>query len=168
MAIIDGFLEGVERLLKQVCLFLVIGLSVLVFLSVFFRYLFNSPIDWADEVVGFFILGLTYIGSAVACGRRSQIYVEILESVLKKKPGALKWLRIVTDAVVMIVLTLMAYVGMQLCIDCRAQKTGILLLSYFWVYLIMPVGVSFMVLMMIKRLKTDVRKGFGAVSRAAH
>ena len=63
------------------------GAGVLVFSSVLFRYLFNNPLEWADEVVGFFILGLTYFGSAVACGRRSQIYVEILESALKKKPG---------------------------------------------------------------------------------
>lgn len=168
MAMIDGFLEGVERFLKQMCLVLVIGLSILVFLSVLLRYLFNSPLEWADEVVGFFILGLTYFGSAVACGRRSQIYVEMLESSLKKKPGALRWVRIVTDAVVMIVLTLMVFMGLQLCIDCRSQRTGILMLSYFWVYLIMPVGVAFMILMMIKRLRMDMRKGFGADGRAAH
>ena len=168
MAMIDGFLEEVEHFLKRMCLILVIGLSILVFTSVFLRYLFNSPLEWADEVVGFFILGLTYFGSAVACGRRSQIYVELLESSLKKKPGALKWLRIVTDAIVMIVLALMVFAGLQLCIDCRTQKTGILLLSYFWVYLIMPVGVAFMVLMMIKRLRMDMQKGFGADGRAAH
>ncbi|MDP1993547.1 MAG: TRAP transporter small permease [Syntrophales bacterium] len=167
MALTDGFLEGVERLLKQVCLALVIGLSVLVFCSVFFRYLLNSPIEWADEVVGFFILGLTYFGSAVACGRRSQIYVEILESALKGKPDALRGIRIVTDTVTVITLALMVFVGFQLCIDSRAQKTGILLLSYFWVYLFMPVGASFMILMMIKRLRMDLRKGFRAEDPAA-
>jgi TRAP-type C4-dicarboxylate transport system permease small subunit len=167
MAITDSFLEGVERLLKRVCLVLVIGLSVLVFCSVFFRYLFNSPIEWADEVVGFFILGLTYFGSAVACSRRSQIYVEILESALKGKLGALRVIRIVTDTVTVITLALMVFVGFQLCIDSRAQKTGILLLSYFWVYLFMPVGASFMILMMIKRLRMDLRKGFCAEDPAA-
>ena len=51
----------------------------------------------------------------------------------------------------MIVLkALMVFVGLQLCIDCRTQKTGILLLSYFWVYL-MCQRVAFMILMMIKR-----------------
>jgi TRAP-type C4-dicarboxylate transport system permease small subunit len=167
MATIDAFLEGAERLLERICLFLVIGLSLLVFLSVLFRYLFNSPIEWADEVVGFFILGLTYIGSAVACGRRSQIYVEILESSLKNKPGALRWIRIATDAVTMITLALMVFVGLQLCMDCRSQKTGILLLSYFWVYLIMPTGASFMIIMMLKRLRMDLRRGFGADDPAA-
>jgi TRAP-type C4-dicarboxylate transport system permease small subunit len=153
-----SLLDRVERSLKWVCTALVIGLAALVFSSVMFRYLLNNPIDWADEVVGFFILGLTYFGSAVACSRRSQIYVELVESALKKKPGALRWVRISVDTVVMIALIAMMFVGLQLCIDCRTQKTGILVLSYFYVYLIMPIGVSFMILMMIKKLIQDTRR----------
>ncbi|MBI5581876.1 MAG: TRAP transporter small permease [Deltaproteobacteria bacterium] len=168
MTTLDRLLEELERVLKWICVALVVGLSVLVFLSVFLRYLFNSPLEWADEVVGFFILGLTYFGSAVACGRRSQIYVELLESFLKKKPGALRWVRVLTDGVVMIALVLMVLVGLQLCVDCRTQKTGILMLSYFWVYMIMPVGVAFMLLMMVKRLKFDLQRGFVTDNSAAH
>ena len=106
------FLDRVDHSLKWVCTALVIGLALLVFSSVLFRYLLNSPIEWADEVVGFFILGLTYFGSAVACSRRSQIYVEILESALKKAPGALRWVRIAVDTVVMIALVAMVFVGL--------------------------------------------------------
>jgi TRAP-type C4-dicarboxylate transport system permease small subunit len=164
----DIFLKKVEHFLKWICMALVIGLAVLVFSSVLFRYLFNSPLEWADEVVGFFILGLTYFGSAVACGRRSQIYVELLESALKKNSGALRWVRVIIDSIVMVTLILMVFVGFQLCVDCRTQKTGILVLSYFWVYMIMPVGVGFMVLMMIKRLVQDLRKGIETNTSKAH
>jgi TRAP-type C4-dicarboxylate transport system permease small subunit len=164
----DIFLQKVEHSLRWICMALVIGLAILVFSSVLFRYLFNSPLEWADEVVGFFILGLTYFGSAVACGRRSQIYVELLESALKKNQGALRWVRVIIDGIVMITLILMVWVGFQLCVDCRTQKTGILVLSYFWVYMIMPVGVGFMVLMMIKKLVKDLRKGFEANTSKAH
>jgi TRAP-type C4-dicarboxylate transport system permease small subunit len=165
--VMDSLLDGLERVLKWVCVALVIGLTVLVFLSVLLRYLFNSPLEWADEVVGFFILGLTYFGSAIACSRRSQIYVELLESSLKKSPGALRWVRLITDGVAMIALVLMVFVGFQLCIDSRTQKTGILMLSYFWVYLIMPVGVASMLLMMVKRLRLDLRRGFEPDSSTA-
>jgi len=164
----DLFFERVGHSLKWICTGLVVGLALLVFFSVLLRYLFNNPLEWADEVVGFFILGLTYFGSAVACGRRSQIYVEILETALKKNPGALRWVRVIIDGIVMIVLILMVFVGFQLCVDCKTQKTGILVLSYFWVYMIMPVGVGFMVLMMIKRLIQDLRKGIESNSSKAH
>jgi TRAP-type transport system small permease protein len=164
----DLFFERVGHSLKWICTGLVVGLALLVFFSVLLRYLFNNPLEWADEVVGFFILGLTYFGSAVACGRRSQIYVEILETALKKNPGALRWVRVIIDGIVMIVLILMVFVGFQLCVDCKTQKTGILVLSYFWVYMIMPVGVGFMVLMMIKRLIQDLRKGIESNSSTAH
>jgi TRAP-type C4-dicarboxylate transport system permease small subunit len=164
----DIFFNRVEYSLKWICMTLVIGLAVLVFSSVLFRYLFNNPLEWADEVVGFFILGLTYFGSAVACGRRSQIYVELLESALKKNPGALRWVRVIIDGIVMITLILMVFVGFQLCVDCRTQKTGILVLSYFWIYMIMPVGVGFMVLMMTKKLIQDLRKGLETNSSKAH
>ena len=168
MKTFDILFKKVEHSLKWICMALVIGLAVLIFSSVLFRYLFNSPLEWADEMVGFFILGLTYFGSAVACGRRSQIYVELLESALKKSPGALRWVRVIIDGIVMITLMLMVFVGFQLCVDCRTQKTGILVVSYFWVYMIMPVGVGFMVLMMIKRLIQDLRKGLETNSSIAH
>ena len=82
---------------------LVIGLGVLVFSSVMFRYFFNSPIEWADEVVGFFILGLTYCGSqwpgpqvADLCGDSGISFEE--------ETGALRWVRISVDTVVMVTL----------------------------------------------------------------
>jgi TRAP-type C4-dicarboxylate transport system permease small subunit len=164
----DLFFERVEHFLKWMCTALVMGLTVLVFFSVLFRYLFNNPLDWADEMVGFFILGLTYFGSAVACGRRSQIYVEILESALKKNPRALRWIRVIIDGIVMTVLILMVFVGFRLCLNSQTQKTGILVLSYFWVYMIMPVGAGFMVLMIIKRLIQDLRRGLETNSSRAH
>jgi len=152
-----AFLDGVERSLKWVCMGLVVGLTVLVFASVLCRYLLNAPIEWSDEVVGFFILALTYFGSAAACSRRSQIYVELLESTLKTHPAALRWVRLSVDLVVMLALAAMVAVGLQLCVDCQSQRTGILVLSYFYVYLIMPLGVTFMVLMIIRKLILDRR-----------
>ena len=168
MTRIESFLEGVESLLKWMCVALVIGLTLVVFLSVVFRYALSNPLEWVDEVVGFFILGLTYFGSAMACGRRSQIYVEVLESALKGSPRALLWARIITDGITMVALSLMVYVGFQLCLSCEAQKTEILMLSYFWVYMIMPVGVAFMLLMMLKRLIFEMRSDVHTESSAAH
>ena len=104
----------------------------------------------------------------MACSRRSQIYVEIVESALRRNQGRCDGCESAVDTVVMIALVTMVFVGFHLCVDCRTQKTGILVLSYFYVYLIMPVGVSFMILMMIKKLIQDTRKGLEPKTVAAH
>jgi TRAP-type C4-dicarboxylate transport system permease small subunit len=153
-----SWLERIETGLKWLNMALVVGLTTLVFLAVLLRYALNYPLQWSDEVVGLLILALTYFGAALGSANKRHIYVEILESWLcRGHPGANRVVRVLTDLVTMAALGVMVGVGFHLALESQEQKTGILVLSYFWVYLVMPTGVALMVLMTLKRLLEDLQ-----------
>lgn len=156
MKTLDTFFRSLVVILRWLCMSLVLGLAVLVFFKVFFRYVLNNPIVWSDEVIMLMLLSLTYLGAALAAHRRSHINVELLEVVVaKRNPAAIKIIRLINDVVTMAVLVIISFFGFKISLFSRDQETDILLLSYFWVYIILPIGLVFMVLMMFKRILDD-------------
>jgi TRAP-type C4-dicarboxylate transport system permease small subunit len=153
MKTIESVLRALVVVLRWLCMSLVIGLAVLVFFKVFFRYVLNNPIVWSDEAIMLMLLSLTYLGAALAAHRRSHISVELLETVLaKKKPTAVRTIRLISDVLTMAILSVITVFGVKLSLFSSDQETDILLLSYFWVYIILPIGLIFIMLMMFKRI----------------
>ena len=153
MQVATSFFNLLTNFLRGICLILVIGLPVTVFFKVFFRYVVGSPLVWSDEVIMLMLLTLTYFGAALAAHNRSHINVEILESIIKKygeKP--LRIYHLVLDVVFLSVLSVILYYGVRISFYSSDQVTDILMISYFWVYLILPIGLLFIILMIFKRI----------------
>ena len=150
---IDTIYQFLVNFLQWLCLGLVIGLTVMVFFKVFFRYVLNNPIVWSDEIIMILMLCLTYFGAALAAYRGGHINVEILESMLggKKSRGG-RILRRINDIITVLLLTIVSYFGVKLSLYSRDQQTDILLLSYFWIYIVLPIGLFFMVVLIIKKI----------------
>lgn len=144
------------HVLRWICLGMVLGMSVLVVFSVFFRYALNDPIVWSDEVIMLMLLSLTYLGAALAASQRGHISVELLESIIKKQgESALKKMRLIQDLVIVVVLGVIAVYAFKIARFSQDQQTDVMLLSYFWVYFILCVGMLFMILMIFKRICED-------------
>jgi len=139
--------------LQWLCLGLVTGLTVMVFFKVFFRYVLNSPIVWSDEVIMMLMLCLTYFGAALAVNRGGHISVELLETILGGKASrAARILRRINDIVTVVLLAVVIFFGVKLSLYSRDQQTDILLLSYFWIYIILPIGLLIMIIMTAKKI----------------
>ena len=142
--------------LQWLCLALIIGLTVMVFFKVFFRYVLNNPIVWSDEVIMMLMLCLTYFGAALAAHRGGHINVEIIETILggkRSRGGSI--LRRINDIITAVLLTVVMFFGVKLSLYSRDQQTDILLLSYFWIYIVLPIGLLFMILMIIKKIMEE-------------
>jgi len=77
------FLEGL------ICISF-LSLFVMVILLVGLRYIFNSSISGANEIITILFIYTTAIGSAIAVGKRSHISINILEDKLSQ--GSAKYL----------------------------------------------------------------------------
>jgi TRAP-type C4-dicarboxylate transport system permease small subunit len=63
------------------------AMGVLVFVQFFTRYALNDSISWTEEVARYLLIGLTFVGSAVAVRRNTHIHVEFLYGYLPKPLG---------------------------------------------------------------------------------
>ncbi len=59
--------------------------TVLLFVNVILRYFFHSAIFWAEEVLRYCIVWISFIGTAVCVQDDSHISIDILSSSLKPK-----------------------------------------------------------------------------------
>jgi len=68
------------------------SMIVLITLQVILRRLFNSPIDYTDEVSGYLLVGVTLLGLAYAMEKGDHIRVDM--GLERLPPAVLRWLRI--------------------------------------------------------------------------
>ena len=69
-----------------------VSMIVLITLQVILRRLFNSPIDYTDEVSGYLLVGVTLLGLAYAMEKGDHIRVDM--GLERLPPAVLRWLRI--------------------------------------------------------------------------
>ncbi len=77
----DGFYH-VEKTITWIAFAIMLALLLI---QVFCRYLFEMPLAWAEEMVRYTYIGVSFLGAAVALRERSHISIDILPSLLENK-----------------------------------------------------------------------------------
>jgi TRAP-type C4-dicarboxylate transport system permease small subunit len=115
---------------------ILVAMSGATFLNVVARYVFNSPIDWAEEFSRYAFIWLAFMAAVVANNHGRQITIDILVTSLPR--GGQKTCRIVVDVVTLALMGAMAYYG-WLAARTATSQTATLGIPRFWVYLSAPV-----------------------------
>ena len=63
------------------------AMTCIVFVSVVFRYVLNSPLTWSEELASLLFAWLTFIGAYVGFRTRSHISIDTLMIFLQSRPG---------------------------------------------------------------------------------
>lgn len=106
----SGLLDKISITQRFVCAFLMVAVSVLVFIQVLLRYVFKAPLMGIEEVLFFPTVWLYFIGGMNASFERSQIVARVLE-VFMKKEKAIFFLRAAASAFSVVVATWLTYWG---------------------------------------------------------
>ena len=77
----DGFCK-VEKTITWVAFAFMLALLLI---QVFCRYLFEMPLAWAEELVRYTYIAVSFLGAAVALRERTHISIDILPSLLESK-----------------------------------------------------------------------------------
>ena len=77
----DGFYH-VEKTITWIAFAIMLALLLI---QVFCRYLFEMPLAWAEEMVRYTYIAVSFLGAAVALRERTHISIDILPSLLESK-----------------------------------------------------------------------------------
>jgi TRAP-type transport system small permease protein len=130
--------------------------------GVFFRYVLNSALPWAEEADRYLFIWLTFVGASITMRHKAHIAVDIL--VRSLTPSLREWAVLLAHGCVLAFLVVVFQASapvIEVTSQMRATATDI---PMSWVYLAVPVGC---VLIAIETLRLMART-WTAMRRGAH
>jgi TRAP-type C4-dicarboxylate transport system permease small subunit len=136
--------------------------------AVVMRYVFNRAPVWADEVVGFLLVGIVMLAAAQSLRRGEHIGVDLLTS--KLGPRGQRWAQAWSSLSVVVVSLILVVNGVQTAMFSR--KLGILTeghleIPVYWLQLLLPVGGAMMLLVALETL-LRLAAGLPPLAQGAH
>lgn len=139
------FFKSLSRVFERLLVSIIAFQAALLILSVFFRYILNSPIVWCDEIVRYSLVWMTFAGAALATRDGKHILVDVIDTVLPEK--GIKITNGFVDLVVIAFMAFLIYYGIRMT-DYERGMFGETLtwFSYAYVYASIPIGAAVTIL----------------------
>jgi TRAP-type C4-dicarboxylate transport system permease small subunit len=120
------------------------GMTILVFLTVIYRYFLLAPISWGEEMARFLFIALSMLGAALAMKDRSHFTITILTA---RFPVAVRaWLNIAVALGATALLAVLIDKGWSLTLMNRNQISPALGVPMSIAYAPVPLGATLMLL----------------------
>lgn len=137
---LDRLTGGLAATLKALSVAFLASYFVLVLLQVFFRYVINESLFWAEELVRGMMVWGVMISSALVAGSRGHIRVEVLELMLP--PLGRRIVVWITDALCIAFSVLLLWAAIELMSRSWLQRSPLLEIPKWSVYMALAVGAS--------------------------
>ena len=129
--------------------------TILVNANIFTRYLFSTPIYWAEEVATSLFIWTVFIGSAYAYRIHAHLGVDILVKMLPEK--AKKGVGLVIKLIEIAVLAMLFYVAAQYVMNSWHRVTDVLMMPRWYFSIAVPIGFGWSLLYAIYYFIQDLR-----------
>lgn len=138
-----ALLAGVLSRLLVALVFLV------VFTGVALRFLFSTSLYWSLEASIFGMIWAVMLASSLLVRDRELISVDFFDNLWPER--ARYWRDAIFQVLLSLVLVVLLVTGYNLAVGNMQRVTPALQISWFWVYLSIPVGAALMLLQMLHR-----------------
>lgn len=129
---------GLGATLKAMAVMLLASYFVLVLVQVFYRYVLNESLFWAEELVRGLMVWGVMISSALVAASRSHIRVEVLELILP--PAGKKVVVWIANALTITFSVILLWAAVELMNRSWFQQSAILQIPKWSVYMAVAIG----------------------------
>lgn len=143
-------LNWLDRLVRVVVGALVATTAVAVCLNVFFRYVLNSGLVWADEVPGFLLVWIAFLGAYLAARDDGHIAFDMLVDAFPR--GLRRVVRALGDLAVTGFFVLLGVTSWQMIVRVGGRSIETLPIDQGVFMGILPLASILMVIAMLARL----------------
>jgi len=130
----------IDRLEKVAMVAFMSIATILTTFQVVYRYGFNNSLSWAEEVVIYSIVCMSFVGASMGVRHGAHISVDVLNAFAP--PAVNRWLHILTAVLGIAFAVMMTYLGFRLFSITleRGMLSPAMRMPMAWVYL--PIGLS--------------------------
>ena len=118
------------------------AMTCIVFTSVLFRYVLNSPLAWSEELASMLFAWLTFVGAYVGTRSRSHISIDTLVIFLPNRVR--QALARLVDVGVLVLLVTFAWQGFRLTITTWDLEFPAMEISRGYLYASLPIAACLM------------------------
>ncbi|MGH7406498.1 MAG: TRAP transporter small permease [Candidatus Methylomirabilales bacterium] len=150
--------RGLMVLVEVWVMVLLIAMTLLVTVAVFYRYVLGASLVWYDEFASYLLVWLTFYGAVIAAYHRRHIAFETL--VERLGPAARRGVAVAAEVCVLAFQGILLYYGWVLA-EAIKGDTAVSLewVSMGWIYSVLPVSGGLMLLISLVDLAALLRGG---------
>ncbi len=147
--------EVAHLLTRIACAVLGAGIFGVTIAQVFYRYVLNSSLLWAEEVGIYAMVWLTFLGSNLLLKAWGHIGINVL---LRKAPQRVRAaLVFCVEGAVLLFLLFLAYFGTTTAVFGFSRRSPSMGFSTWWLKLSVPIGAALMLLTLVEQILADVQ-----------
>jgi len=130
--------RSVHFLMKWVLFLILGGMTLIVFMGVFFRYILKAPLPWSEELARYLMIWGASLGAFVAFREGSHVGVTFIMDRFRGKIGI--FLKRVSQLLLTIFVAIVAKEGFGLVLKLKGQTSPAMEIPMGLAYLAIPVG----------------------------
>jgi TRAP-type C4-dicarboxylate transport system permease small subunit len=139
------------------------AMTCVVFVSVVFRYVLDTPLSWTEELASLLFAWLTFVGAYVGFRTRSHIAIDTLVVFLPQ--GIRRVLARLVDVGVLCLVLLFVWQGVSLTLTTRGLEYPAMEISRGYLYASLPLGAVLMALGILQGWRDRGEQAAGAEDR---
>lgn len=151
----SGTVEKIERILISMCAVLLAAITVIILLSVFYRYVLGNALSWSEEAGRFLVVFVGLAGAAIALHKDEHAS---FTAVLNRFPAWLqKACRVLNYSLIALFAGIMLVYGTDLAFDSGA--TAEIIPMPMWIPLLsVPFSGGIMLLVALMKIISELRR----------
>lgn len=151
---------AVEAAAKGVSLTLAALITLFVFASIVSRNFFSHSFEYSVDANQLMFMWMCFLGIVAVHSMGAMLKFEMLE---KRTPASLRpWLNAALNLVTLAIAAIMVVAGAQMLDFAKSQKFSTISVTYFWMYLPVPLAGACIFLKALERLLGSWKKEAGA------
>lgn len=128
----------IQNFMKWVLFLILGGMTLIVLLGVFFRYILKAPLPWSEELARYLMVWGASLGAFVAFKEGSHIGVTLIMDRFRGRIGI--FLKRVSQMIVIIFMAIVVKEGIVLVFKLKGQTSTAMEIPMGWAYMAIPVG----------------------------
>jgi TRAP-type C4-dicarboxylate transport system permease small subunit len=153
-----------EDFIKYLVGALLAAMVAIVFWNVVSRYFLGASIAWSEEISRFMLIWVVFLGALLAYIKDEHLSLDILIKAVPKRIAHL--MQVIADVGVLYAIYIIVFGGFDLTMKSWDWLSPAAAIPYAYVYLIIPIAGSAMLIMTIFKLIVHIKVLFGISKEA--
>lgn len=149
----------IEYISSFTLILLLIVIVVSTFTQVIFRYVFNTPLIWPEEICRLCYVWISFLGMAILVRKGTLLGVDTLMQLVNDRMKVFFFF--FSGIVIAVILALLSFLGYEMLSRIEGQSMPATGLSTQWMYIIVPISgviaIIFLIEIMFNKIQSRMR-----------